>query len=272
VKPRFLEWLIDKGNKLKTKDSIAIQQFEFAHSDDEKILSEWAKLFRNYYCDDTEIDSLKSGTEFKSKKAYLKNIVFPDESLAPGPSIRSGDFAEIFLAEYLRWCGAYWVPAWRYDSKSIRNESEKGSDIIAFKLKSAVEPFDANDVLLIFEVKAKLTGKFEGNKLQEAIEHSNKDEHRKAESLNALKRRYIRSKALEDAKKVERFQNSLDKPYIQKSGAAAIVSNDVVESLAVAEISGSGHFNKKNLLLIRIKGQDLMKFAHQLYEKAANEA
>jgi hypothetical protein len=101
-KPSHIQWLTDTGKRLSTADGKEIEVWEFRHQNDISILSEWAVHFRNQYCSDKQIDSLRSGTG-KSRAQYLNDIKFPDAKATPGPSIRSGDFAEILIADYLEY-------------------------------------------------------------------------------------------------------------------------------------------------------------------------
>jgi hypothetical protein len=126
------------------------------HQKDEEVLSQWAKHFRNHYCLDDQIDDLRSGTGY-SRADYLREIKFPDEKTAPGPSIRAGDFGEILVADYVEHILDFWVPRTRYIDKAVRNESTKGSDILGFRFMSD-EEFSPRDVLAIFEVKAQFSG------------------------------------------------------------------------------------------------------------------
>jgi len=127
---------------------------ELRHKDDGQVFSAWPKHFRNHYCDDGQIDALRNGTNF-SRAEYLRKIKFPNPKEAPGPSIRSGDFGEILVADYVEFALDYWLPRTRYDHKAVRNESTKGSDVIGFKVVTPGSN-DPNDALAIFEVKAQL--------------------------------------------------------------------------------------------------------------------
>lgn len=256
-------------NSLKTSDGLVIKVYELQYSEDDKILSAWAKHFRNHYCSDDEIDCLREGTGL-SRSDYLLSMKFPDQSADFGPATRSGDFGEILIADYLEYLLGYWVPRTRYDRKNIRNESTKGSDVLAFKLVNERE--SVNDILAIFEVKAQLSRGNSKNRLQDAINDSIKDNIRKAESLNAVKHRLIDRGNLDDAKKIGRFQNPVDKPYKEISGAAALFSNDVYSEDLIVSADGQAHPNKNNLSLIIIRGEQFMKLVHDLYLRAANEA
>lgn len=181
-----LRWLVDTGDILTTTDGAQVKIFEFNHEDDEEVLSSWARHFRNHYCDDQKIDLLRNGTGY-SRAEYLNALKFPDQGRL-GASIRSGDFAEILISDYVEYVLDYWVPRTRYEDKAVRNESTKGVDIIGFKFVG--EDPDPADTLLTFEAKAKLTGSA-ANRLQDAINDSAKDQIRKALSLNAIKQRFI---------------------------------------------------------------------------------
>ena len=151
-----LRWLTNTGKRIITADGKTIEVWEFKHKNDEDILSAWATHFRNHYCLDSEIDSLRNGTGY-SRAEYLKKIKFPDATTAPGPSIRAGDFAEILVADYLRYILGYWVPRTRYVDKTIRNESTKGCDTIGLKIIKDGK-MSENDVLAIYESKTQFSG------------------------------------------------------------------------------------------------------------------
>jgi len=153
---QHVEWLVDTGQRLTTSDDKEVEVWEFRHEEDEEVLSAWAAHFRNQYCLDSDIDRLREGTGY-TRAEYLNAIKFPDRKVAPGPSVRAGDFGEILVADYLAYTLGYWVPRWRYGDKTVRNESTKGTDILGFKfLKDGkVSP---KDTLAIFEAKAQFSG------------------------------------------------------------------------------------------------------------------
>ena len=265
-----LEWLLDTGERLTTADGKTVQVWEFRHENDDAILTSWARHFRNHYCLDTEIDSLRKGYAH-SRGEYLRQIKFPDASSPPGPSIRAGDFAEILVADYIEYVLQYWVPRTRWNCKTVRNESAKGCDIMGFNVLDD-EVDSPKDALAIFEVKAQFTGARARGRLQEAVDGSAKDPIRKAESLNAIKQRLLDKKQLQDAQRVERFQNIEDRPFKEVSGAVALLSTSVVDAKSIVATKANGHPNAKNLILLVIHGNDMMKLVHELYTRAADEA
>ncbi len=45
-----LKWLRDTGERLRTADDKVIEIWEFQYTQDDVVLSAWAKHFRNHYC------------------------------------------------------------------------------------------------------------------------------------------------------------------------------------------------------------------------------
>jgi len=263
---QHIQWLQDTGQVIITACGKKVKVFSFDHDvNDQAVISAWAKHFRNHYCADNQIDILKSPGQSNSE--YLLSMTFPHATKAPGPSIRAGDFAEILVADYLTYLCGYSVPRTRYDRKGVPNESAKGSDVIAFKQHSNNTK---KDELLVFEVKAKLTGEPKNN-LQDAIDDSAKDEFRLAESLNGIKQRMLDRNEMDSVNTVARFQNSVELPYKRKFGAAAVCSDSVYDVEVLADSDASEHPHEASLELIAIHGDELMKLAHALYERAANE-
>jgi hypothetical protein len=148
-------WFARVGN-IQIDEGRTVEVLEFRHESNEKILKLWARYFRNHYCRDDQIDVLRNGTG-KSRAQYLTDIKFPDQVVAPGPSIRAGDFAEILVADYVEYILNYRVPRNRYADKAVRNESTKGCDIVGFKMAN-FDKASQNDELVLFEAKAQLTG------------------------------------------------------------------------------------------------------------------
>ena len=243
---------------------------ELKHAKDDAVLSAWAKHLRSQYCHDDQIDDLCRGTKL-SRAEYLRTIKFPDECSAPGPSIRAGDFGEVLVADYLEFSLAYWLPRTRYDKKTVRNESTKGTDILAFKLV-AFGRDDPKDALALFEAKAQFTGTSPSGRLQAAVEGSARDEIRQAESLNAIKQRLLDGGRSAEVQTVERFQNPEDRPYSEEYGAVALLSSSVFDQKDIAATTTATHPNASKLTLIVIHGPDLMPLVHELYRRAADEA
>lgn len=270
AQPGHVQWLVDTGKRLKTADGKPVRIMELRHTNDSAVLSSWAKHFRNQYCCDSQIDALRGGTKL-SRAEYLRRLKFPDANSAPGPSIRAGDFGEVLVADYLEFALSYWLPRTRYDNKTVRNESTKGTDIIGFKLVTS-DRDDPNDALALFEAKAQFTGDRPNRRLQAAVDGSAKDELRRAESLNAIKQRFLDRARPAEVKTVERFQNPEDRPYSERYGAVALVCSSVLDEEDIAETVTAAHPHASNLTLIVVHGPELMPLVHELYRRAADEA
>jgi hypothetical protein len=263
-------WLIKTGDRLTTADGKSVDVWEFRHDNDEVVLSAWAKHFRNHYCFDRDIDFLRKGHN-KTRSEYLNTIKFPDCKQAPGPSIRAGDFGEILVADLLEYLFGYWVPRTRYCDKAARNESTKGSDIIGLHIVKDGDS-SSNDRLAIFEAKAQFSGAKAKPRLQEAVDGSAKDIVRKAESLNAIKQRLLYRNELNDAQKIERFQNEVDEPYQVVFGAVALVEKSLFDVSMTISTDASFHPHSGDLVLVVITGDRMMSLVHELYRRAADEA
>lgn len=274
-----LKWLCDTEERLKTADGKEVEVWEFIHQDDEEILSAWAKHFRNHYCLDTDIDSMKGR---KSRSVYLTEIKFPCQTSKLGRSIRAGDFGEILIADYLQWVLNFWVPRVRWGSKVIRDESSKGCDVIGFRFHKKIGT-SSKDVLTVFETKTKFS-KSSKNKIQDSINHSAKDHIRIDESLNYIKQKMVELKEIDQAKLIERFQSPVDLPYLESYGAATIFSEEYFQSDEITSADTSkvpksskskeftSHPNRDQLVLLVVKGPDMMALVHELYRRAADEA
>ena len=265
----FLQWF-NKEKELTTDDGRRIELLRFNHKDDKKLLSEWAKHFREMYCKDELLDDFRSGTGL-TRSEYLLKMVFPDKSEGFGPATRSGDFAEILVADFLEFVCNYWIPRIRYDDKATRNNSTQGSDIVGIKLKKDNEA-NQDDELIIFEVKAQFSGKKAKNRLQDAVNDSNKDVTRVGEFLNYAKRRFINEKQYKERDVIERFQNISDNPYIEKFGAVAFFTDENFDEDILQRTNCLKHLKKDKLTLLVFTGKDMMTLVHSLYERAANEA
>lgn len=268
-----LAWLKKAGTALTTSDGMPIDVWELVIDDkDEATLSGWATHFREHYCQDSKIDELRSGTGL-SRAEYLTQLAFPAANSKLGPGVRSGDFAEILLADILEGQFGFWVPRTRYAEKSVRDESAKGTDVLGFKFVDEAFVPNPRDVLVVAESKAQMSGTKAKPRLQDAVDDSAKDALRKSESLNAAKRRLLAEQRRQEALVVERFQDPNDRPYNMQSCAAAVFCSGVVDAMKVSSATDcKEHPNAANLFLVVVHSNAFMKFVHALYDRAANEA
>lgn len=260
--PRHIEYLRAECD-LKTNEGKLINVLKLDECTNDEVLSKWAIHLRKHYCSDSEIDRLRKGYGY-SRKEYLENIKFPNLDERGGASTRSGDFSEILVADYVEFILQYFVPRTRYDRKVRKNSSTQGSDVLGFKSKDKASK---DDELIVFEVKAQARNAKSKNKLQEAVNDSNKDVKRIATSLNAIVQRLYDKDLSYEAEKVQRFQNATDRPYKQIYGAAAVHSEKSYSETLLKEVKTNYHIDP-NVELLVIYSKDLMDTIHKLYERA----
>ncbi|MFM0543731.1 SAVED domain-containing protein [Paraburkholderia strydomiana] len=266
--PDHINWF-QVHPQLTTDEGKVVTVVEFLHQPEEAVLAAWAKYFREHYCSDDHIDAMVSGTGL-TRAAFLTEYVFPNADRAPGPSIRAGDFAEILVSDFLEYHLEHWVPRWRFSEKATPNQSVQGTDIIGLKLSNAGTPIE--DTLTTFEVKAQLSNGPAQSRLQVAVNDAAKDKIRQGYTLHAMKRKALQTQDAEKAALVERFQNKADRPFTEQTGAAAVLSNGAFDAAQIVLTSTDSHPEGTLVLMLAIRGDDLMALAHRLYERAANEA
>lgn len=268
-RPTHVDWLRDTGQRVRTASGHEVEVWAFDHAGDAALLSAWATHFRQQYIDDAQLPAMIAGTGL-SRRDYVRNVLFPDGAVAPGPSTRSGDFAEILVADYVEFVLGYWCPRDRYKGRFNRNDSTKGADIVGFHFaaEGATSPADE---LFVVEAKAGLRAAA-GNRLQDAVTDSLKDALREAMTLNALKQRMLDRNEMDGVARVQRFQNESDLPFTRFNGAAAVLDDDVLARTDLAAIDAAAHGNAGRLRLIVIHGAGMMDLVHALYGRAADEA
>lgn len=262
--PSHCEWFIDTGRTLSTVDGQVVKIIEFQHLSDEAVLAEWALHLRRHYASDHELVE-NSRAMGMSKSDYLREIKFPN-TIPPGPSVLSGDFSEILIADYIQFLLNFNVPRTRYDRKSTQNESVRGTDILAFKLNGT--RVSRRDELLTVEVKGALKSNPRGsNPFQNAIRDSIADfETRLPLALNATLQRLKDRGEMQSAQNVERFMNKIAHPYKHTTGAFVVCSNNSWRNSFVTQ-ANANHPNS-NTFFLAVTGADLMDLAKQLYEIA----
>lgn len=265
----YTKWFKNNRNNSKTKDGKLVEIIDLLHVKDKKVLSSWAKHLRNHYISDDDLCEGCKNTG-KSKYNYLNEIKFPDKTINPGPSVRSGDFGEILVADYLQYIQGYIVPRTRYELKESKNESPKGIDVLGFKFLKK-NKHSSKDELITFEVKCALK-RNNIKTLQNAINDSVKAfDFKKPEALAAMRLK-LKHKGLDDEVKiVDRFQNKTDRPYKEISGAASVHSIHTWDKNIISNTDASKHPNSQ-ISIIVIRGEKLMNLVNTLYERACNEA
>jgi len=261
-----VRWLVQKKS-INTDEGKVVEVWDLQHIDDAKVLSTWAKHFRQHYILDSQIDTLRKGTG-KSRADYLRDHKFPTTD-GLGASVRAGDFAEILVCDFIEFIQGYWCPRERYILKWNQNESTKGSDVVGFRFAADTE--SPKDSMYVLESKTTFAATKE-NRLQKAVDDSAKDPVRYAATLNALKQRFIERKDDGAAAKIERFQDPTDNPYVFLNGAVLVCTDQHYDEALLKQTVCETHPNKDKLTLFVVSGSAMMDLTNALYERAANEA
>ena len=260
--PLHCSWFEQTNRTLHTTDGKEVPIINFNHQQEEAILTEWALHLRRHYASDTDLES-NSASMGMSRSEYLRDIKFPNNT-PPGPSVRSGDFSEILVADYIQFLLNYVVPPTRYDRKATPNSSTQGTDILGFKFST--DNISDNDELITCEVKGSL--RTATNTLQNAIDDSKKDfESRLPLALNATLQRLKDRGETETIRTVERFMNKVSNPYKQVTGAFLVCSNNCWIDEMVTHSDSSSHPSQNTFFLV-FTGINLMDLTNALYEKA----
>lgn len=246
---KYINWY-EKDGILQTGDGKEITVLKLNSQDDDEILDEWADHFRSNYRTLEDLDFERAGTG-KSREEFLIESVFPNTKQGLGPATRVGDFCELLLADYIEFVRNYFVPRTRYCRKINPNSSPQGRDVIGLKMDTPEKPSRRDEVFVI-EVKgtANPNSKDKGyERLQVAINGSNSDIERYAESLNAMKMRLWDVGDKQSAQFVARFQNITDQPYIIRYGASAVLTSSKFIKTDMVNVNTKNH-NADNLELI----------------------
>lgn len=266
-----------KRRGIRTHEGVKVNVYELQIDLLDKLtLSNWAKHFREHYCLDSHIDALMQGTPHKTRRDFLLKKIFPNTE-GFGPATRSGDFTEILIADFVESVLNHWVPRTRYRLKQIPNESPKGSDVVGMKFEyGAPNKPSLKDSLVTFEVKGQMHPKADAQRLQDAVDGAQKDDvrgtFRVGQTLNALKHRYIERDDDEGRMAVERFQDPLGRPYIHQIGASAVYCNSAFDADDIRKVTTAAHTPGATLMLVIVRGNEMMKLVHEMYVRAADEA
>lgn len=267
--PQHIQLLSREPRPLVTSEGREVSIWTLAVPEDTRVLSDWAAHFRRSYCLDDELDDLREGTGL-SRREYLLQQKFPSETEGTGPGVRSGDFAELLITDYLEYILGYWTPRLKYTDKTNPNESKQGVDVVAFSHPNANHPPN-DDELIAVEVKSRLSTGSDPHGLQKAFDGSATDYKRLAYTLNKTKQLFRWRGEYGKAAHIARFQNISDRPYQLRSGAAALMSNNVYDPAKVVLTTSTAPGQDGTSLMV-IRGDNLMRLVHGLYERAADEA
>jgi hypothetical protein len=263
-RPSYIDWLVEETG-ITIKDGIPIKCYKVDYKEDERVLDEWALHIRRNYIED---DDLLADAEMNgmSIEQYLCEYVIPQKDEDLGPTVRSGDITEILVSDLLEFILGYSVPRYKQKNRSGKNNSEHGTDVIAYKYFNGCDSPSEKDELVATEVKALLTSTGYAS-LENSIKESKKDEQRLARTIDHCRKRLKELGNAEQSGEVARFLLKPDNNYKLTYAAAGISSRQKVDPEIELSVSGEELQISSKQKIFFIHGKTLMDLAHKIYER-----
>lgn len=233
-KPQYIDWIVEETG-IVIKDDIPLKCYKIDYKDDENILDDWALHIRRNYIEDTELKE-DADDNAMTIEQYLHDYVIPQKGEELGATVRSADITEILISDLLEFIHQYSVPRYKLKNRSGKNNSQQGTDVIAYKYKNA-------------------------------IIDSRKDEHRLARTVNYCRKRLKELGKIEEAEEVKRFLFKPDNNYRITYVAAGVSSRENVDDAIELDFSGEELEIRKNELIFYVHGKKLMELAHNIYQR-----
>ncbi|MFR1723473.1 Hachiman antiphage defense system protein HamA [Emergencia timonensis] len=247
------------------KENTPIQCFKIDYKIDAEVFDDWAlHIRRNYINDDDLLDD--AAINGMTVEQYLKEYVIPQKNEPLGPTARSGDMGEIIISDLLEFILEYSVPRYKMKNRSGKNNSQQGTDIIAYKFYKDDKTPNENDELVATEVKTALT-KTDCSVLENAIKHSAKDSYRLARTVDHCRKRLRELGNISEMQDITRFLNKTEKNYKLTYVAAGISSCEAVSSPIELGVLGDQLEIKNEQKIFFIHGRKLMDITHDIYER-----
>lgn len=263
--PQYVNWFT-KESAVTLEDGVPISCYRLDYSVDEDAYCEWALHIRQHYESDEELkESLE--TTGRSTEDYLKTYIIPQKSDGFGPTARSNDFTEIMISDLLEFIHGYTVPRCKQRNRSGKNQSEHGTDILAYKYVKSFKKPNSKDELLAVEVKAGLSAD-KYSPIIDAVADSHKfDEVRHSLTLNFYRKKLRNIGNHEQANEISRFQQKSEHDFIITYIAAAIISKNKIDNDVVGGIRGEDLELRQNNKIFLIHGKKLMDLAHNIFDR-----
>lgn len=264
-RPQYINWIIREYGVV-FEDQQPLNCYELSYEIDDNILDDWALHIRRHYVQDGELaeDAVLNNL---SVEEYLHRFVIPQKDEPFGPTARSNDISEILFADLFEFVLNYEVPRCKQYNRSGKNESEHGTDVIAYRFFTDTKKPHKNDELVAIEVKALLSSKEASKVIQNAVDDSKKDEYRISHTLDYYRKKLRFMGKSSEASSIARFQQKTEYPYRTTYVGAAISSLPSIEKKIIVGIKGADLELKTDQSVFYVHGADLMSLTHQVFER-----
>lgn len=263
-RPRYIDWMVEEVG-ITIKDGIPVKCYKIDYRKDDAVFDDWALHIRRNYIEDEDL-LLDAEINGMSVEQYLHDYVIPQKNEVLGPIVRSGDITEILVCDLLEFVFSYSVPRYKQKNRSGKNNSEHGTDVIAYKFFNDSKNPSERDELIATEVKALLTSTGYDS-LENAIVESKKDEQRLARTIDHCRKRLKELGHIEQSAEVSRFLLKTDNNYKLTYAAAGISSRQAVDQEIKLSTSGDQLQISRNQEIFYIHGKKLMDLTQEIYER-----
>ncbi|MBR2131945.1 MAG: DUF1837 domain-containing protein [Oscillospiraceae bacterium] len=264
-RPQYINWIV-RENGVVFKDQQPLNCYRLSYVIDDTIFDDWALHIRRHYVPDDELEE-DAALNKLAVEEYLRQYIIPQKGEPFGPTARSNDISEILFADLFEFILDYEVPRCKQYNRSGKNESEHGTDIIAYKFFTEEKTPHKNDELVAIEVKALLSSREASKVIKDAVGDSKKDEHRFSHTLNYYRKKLRSMGKISEAEDVARFQQKTENPYKTSYIGAAISSLPVIEKKVIIGIKGTDLELRTDQSVFYVHGEDLMALTHQVFER-----
>ena len=264
-RPQYISWIV-REDGVVFEDQQPSNCYRLSYAIDDAILDDWALHIRRHYVPDDELEEDAALNKLTIEE-YLRQYVIPQKGEPFGPTARSNDISEILFADLFEFILNYEVPRCKQHNRSGKNESEHGTDIIAYKFFTQGKVPNKNDELVAVEVKAILSSSEVCKVIEDAATDSKKDEYRVSHTLNYYRKKLRFMGKSTEAEDVARFQQKTEYPYKTSYVGAAISSLPSIENKVIVGIKGADLELKTDQSVFYVHGADLMSLTHQIFER-----
>lgn len=264
-RPQYIDWIV-KEDGVVFEDHQSLNCYRLSYAIDGTILDDWALHIRRHYVPDSELEE-DAALNNLSVEEYLRQFVIPQKDEPFGPTAQSNDISEILFADLFEFVLNYEVPRCKQYNRSGKNESEHGTDVIAYRFFIDEKEPHKKDELIAIEVKALLSSKEASKVIKDAADDSKKDEHRISHTLDYYRKKLRSMGKLSEAESVARFQQKTEYPYRTAYVGAAISSLPLIKEKVIVGIRGADLRLKTGQSVFYVHGADLMSLTHQVYER-----
>lgn len=166
-RPQYVNWIV-REDGVVFEDQQPLNCYRLSYVRDDAILDDWALHIRKQYVPDGELEE-DAALNKLTVEEYLRQYIIPQKGEPFGPTARSNDISEILFADLFEFILNYEVPRCKQHNRSGKNESEHGTDIIAYRFFAEGKAPHKNDELVAIEVKALLSSNEAGKVIKDAV-------------------------------------------------------------------------------------------------------